>query len=168
MILSDHEIIRQLQNIEVDTLSISPWSEDMIQPCSVDLKLGAELKTLDGDVINLLKEDYSLKPQEFILGSTFETVRIPTFLCGELTGRSSIARLGVSCHQTAGFIDAGFNGNITLELFNASDKEFPLRVGDSICQLVLFALTNRALRPYGSEGLNSKYQDSQGTVESKL
>jgi dCTP deaminase len=164
MILSDRDIAGELNK---GSLKIIPCEEKDIQPCSVDLHLGKELLTLGGKKIDLSKGSYKLKPQEFILGSTEEYVEIPTHLCGQVDGRSSIARLGVSIHQTGGYIDAGFNGNITLELFNASDREFELCWGDSICQLIIHMLYSRCVRPYGSTGLNSKYQGSEGTVRSK-
>lgn len=173
MILSDRDIVRELQR---GSLQIIPHNEEDIQPCSVDLHLGSELKTLDGKVISLLGNDldgkvcdipYKLKPKEFILASTSEYVEIPTYLCGQVDGRSSIARLGVSIHQTGGYIDSGFCGNITLEIFNASDRDFELVHGDSICQIIIHALTSDCIRPYGSEELNSKYQCSDGVVLSK-
>ena len=164
MILSDRDIARELQ---LGSLRIIPL-ETEIQPCSVDLQLAQELKTLDGKSIDISQDSYHLKPKEFLLGSTYEYVEIPNHLCGQVDGRSSIARMGVSIHQTGGYIDAGFNGNITLEIFNASDKEFELYMGQSICQLILHALSSECARPYGSDGLNSKYQGSEGTVRSRL
>lgn len=173
MILSDRDIVEELQR---GSLTIIPHKEEDIQPCSVDLHLGSELKTIDGKTISLIGNNldgevtnipYKLKPQEFILASTYEYVEIPTYLCGQVDGRSSIARLGVSIHQTGGYIDSGFCGNITLELYNASDRDFELRFNDSICQLIIHALTSDCIRPYGSQDLNSKYQCSEGVVLSK-
>ena len=164
MILSDRDIAYELNK---GSLKIIPCEEKDIQPCSVDLHLGKELLTLEGKRIDLSKSSYKLKPKEFILGSTEEYVEIPLYLCGQVDGRSSIARMGVSIHQTGGYIDAGFNGNITLEIFNASDKEFELCWADSICQLIIHPLSSDCIRPYGSDGLNSKYQGSVGTVGSK-
>ena len=165
MILSDRDIVKEL-NRGLFRVVPSPIDED-IQPCSVDLHLGYELKTINGKKIDILNDTYKLKPNEFLLGSTLEYVEIPTYLCGQVEGKSSIARLGVTCHQSAGYLDAGFNGNITLELFNASDKPFELVSGQPICQLILHALTSEVLRPYGSDGLNSHYQGSDGTVLSR-
>lgn len=173
MILSDRDIIRELLN---GSLKIIPHAEEDIQPCSVDLHLGSELKTLDGKTISLLGTDldgevcdtpYKLKPKEFILASTSEYVEIPTYLCGQVDGRSSIARLGVSIHQTGGYIDSGFCGNITLEIYNASDRDFKLYYNDSICQIIFHALTSDCIRPYGSQDLNSKYQCSEGVILSR-
>ena len=164
MILSDRDIVNETQR---GSLRIIPLEEEDIQPCSVDLHLAKELVTIHGKRIDISQDSYKLKPNEFLLGSTEEYVEIPNHLCGQVDGRSSIARLGVSIHQTGGYIDAGFNGNITLELFNASDKDFELNWGDSICQIIFHVLSSECLRPYGSEGLGSKYQCSEGTVRSK-
>ena len=164
MILSDRDIVRELNE---GSLRIIPLTEDIIQPCSVDLELASELKTLNGKSIDISQDSYHLKAGEFILGSTNEYVEIPSYLCGQVDGRSSIARMGISIHQTGGYIDAGFRGNITLEIYNASDKAFELYLGQPICQLIIHALSSECLRPYGSVKLNSKYQDSEGTVVSK-
>ena len=164
MILSDMDIYSELLK---GSLRIIPCNEDDIQPCSVDLHLGNELLTLSGKRIDLNKGSYKLKPMEFILASTYEYVEVPKHLCCQVDGRSSIARLGVSVHQTGGYIDAGYCGNITLELFNCSDKEFELFAGDSICQLVVHMLSSECIRPYGDAEYSSKYQGSEGTVASK-
>ena len=165
MILSDRDIVEGLRN----GLVIIPFPDEKnIQPCSIDLHLGHELKTLNGKTIDILHDSYKLKPKEFLLGSTLEYFEIPDYLCGQVEGKSSIARMGVSCHQTAGYIDAGYNGNITLELYNASDKEFELESGQSICQIVFHRLSSPCIRKYGDDGLDSHYQGSDGTVRSRL
>lgn len=165
MILSDKDIVEALA---YEGLRIIPGPiDECIQPCSVDLHLFKELKTLGGKSIDLSKDSYKLKPKEFILGSTEEYVEIPSHLCGQVEGRSTIARNGVMIHITAGFIDAGYNGNITLEIFNASDKEYELEWGSSICQIVFHRLSSPCLRKYGDETLGSKYQGSEGTVGAK-
>lgn len=164
MILSDKDILLALRT----TLRVIPIPDEQdIQPCSLDLHLGDELKTIEGKSIDILHDTYKLKPHEFLLGSTKEYVEIPNDLCGQVEGKSSIARLGVTCHQTAGYIDAGYNGNITLELFNASNKEFELESGMPICQLVFHMLSSECVRPYGTDGLNSHYQGSNGVVGSR-
>lgn len=166
MILSDASIVEKIQ---LNELKIIPFpKEHEIQPCSVDLHLGDKLVTLDGKTIDISDQSYKLKPYEFLLGSTLEYFEIPDYLCGQVEGKSSIARLGISCHQTAGYIDAGYNGNITLELFNASDKEFELIGGLPICQIVFHLLTSSCIRPYGSDGLNNHYQGSEGVVKSRF
>jgi dCTP deaminase len=102
---------------------------------------------------------------EFLLGSTMEKVHIPHDLCGHIDGKSSIGRLGVFVHVSSGFIDSGFTGNVTLEIFNCSDKEFELYHGMSICQIVFETLTSPVAKPYGRRG--NHYQGSEGTVLSK-
>lgn len=164
MILSDRDIVREL---EMGSLRIIPLKDEDIQPCSVDLHLGKELMTIDGKKIDISQDSYHLKPNEFILGYVDEYVEIPSHLCGQVDGRSSIARLGVSIHQTGGYIDAGFRGNITLEIYNCSDKTFELFLGDSICQLIMHRLSSKCIRPYGCDAIGSKYQDSEGVVKSK-
>lgn len=164
MILSDRDIVCEIQK---NNLKIIPLADEDIQPCSVDLHLGKELMTLDGKKIDISKVTYKLKPKEFILGYVDEYIEMPTYLCGQVDGRSSIARMGISIHQTGGYIDAGFFGNITLELYNASDKEFELGWSDPICQMIFHILSSECIRPYGSADLRSKYQGSKGVVRSK-
>lgn len=141
--------------------------EEQIQPASIDLKLNNELKKLNGETYNLSDGDYTLKPSEFILGSTLEEIYIPLDLVGIVNGKSSLARLGIQIHMTAGYIDPGYRGNITLEILNVSNKPFKLTNEMFICQLILETLTNPATRPYGNKELNSHYQNSKGTVLSK-
>lgn len=164
MILSDRDIVKELDK---GSLRIIPILSKDIQPCSIDLHLGRELMTVGGNKIDISQDSYHLKPNEFVLGSTDEYVEIPNYLCGQIDGRSSIARLGISIHQTGGYIDAGFRGNITLEIFNCSDKPFELFWRGDICQMVIHPLSSECVRPYGTEGIGSKYQDSEGVVRSK-
>ena len=131
MILSDKTIKEIILDNKV--YLVSPFNPDNLQPCSIDLCLGDELKTIHGKCIDLSQDSYKLKPNEFILGSTLERVNVPYDLMGRVEGKSSIARLGVTIHITAGFIDAGFNGNVTLEIYNCSDEEFELYHGMNIC-----------------------------------
>lgn len=165
MILSDKSIKELV--IEYGLGIINPLNVEDIQPNSVDMHLDDKLQTVDGKIIDISQDNYHLKPNEFILGSTLEKVNIPLDLCGHVDGKSSIGRLGVFIHVSSGFIDSGFRGNITLEIYNASDKEFELSDGMSICQLVLETLTTPVDKAYGSDGLNSHYQDSDGVVRSK-
>jgi len=162
MILSDYSIFEVLKFNE---LRIIPFPKDKdIQPCSIDFHLGGELKTIDGKTIDILHDTYNIKPKEFLLGCTLEYIEMPKHLCGQVDGKSSIGRLGIFI-ENAGFIDPNFRGNITLEIYNASDKEFELGSGMSICQLVLFALTSEPSRVYGEVG--NHYQDSEGAVLSR-
>lgn len=158
--LSDRDLKRII--LDQGIYLVNPFNIEDLQPCSIDLHLGDELKTLNGKTIDLTQDSYKLKPYEFLLGSTMEHIHVPFDLMGHVEGKSSIARLGVMIHVTAGFIDSGFNGNVTLEIFNCSDKEFELFHGDTICQIAFETLSSPVETPY-----DGKYQNSQGTVLSK-
>ena len=164
MILSDQTI---LEKLEAGDLIIKPCDINDVQPCSVDLHLGPSLKNIHGYEYRLDSNDsYILEPQEFILASTKEYVEIPNDLVGIVDGKSSLGRLGIMVHVTAGYIDSGFHGNITLEIYNVSSEQFILKKDMSICQLILETLTTPCKRPYGSDGLNNHYQNSKGTIPS--
>ena len=146
---------------------IYPFHHDQLQPCSYDVRLSDDLRTVRGKQISLKHNDYVLKPNEFILGSTIEKVKLPSTVSAFLDGKSGLGRKGIGTHITAGFIDAGFEGNITLEIKNNSDKQFRLSEGMLIGQLIFFELKSECMRPYGSDGLNNHYQNSEGTILSK-
>jgi len=162
MILSDRDIDQIIKSGKA--FLVNPYNEELLQPNSIDLTLGWELKTLHGKSIDLRCGSYKLKPKEFILGSTFEKVHLPYDLCGHIDGKSSIGRLGVFI-ENSGFVDSGFTGNITLEIYNASDKEFELYNGMEICQILFQTLTSPVQKPYGTR--DNHYQNSDGTVMSK-
>lgn len=173
--LSDADIIERIGN---GSLTIDPYEESNVEPASVDLRLGDEfLKVrtpvgpatrvtvpLDGDdpLVYAVAEETPvlLEPGELILATTRETVALPDDLTAQVLGRSSLGRLGVSVHQTAGFIDPGFEGQITLELSNHGPAPVELTPGRRICQIVFSELSSPALRPYGHEG--SQYQGQDG------
>ena len=165
-VLSDKHIKKLLNE---EHIVISPYDEKSIQPASVDLHLGSEIKDINGVLLSELNEheEYVLKPFEFVLGSTSEWIEIPEDLVASVEGRSSVGRLGVTVHITAGWIDPGFRGNITLEIINISDKNFILKNNMSICQLVFQTLSSECDVPYGSKSLKSKYQNSEGTIISR-
>ena len=163
MIVSDRDIDHIIKSGKA--FLVNPYNEENLQPNSVDLTLGEELKKINGKSIDLRQSSYKIKPNEFLLGSTFEKVHIPYDLCGHIDGKSSIGRLGVFVHISSGFVDSGFTGNVTLEIFNCSDKEFELYHGMPICQIVFETLTSPVQKPYGTR--NNHYQGSEGTVESK-
>lgn len=161
--LSDRNILELQGDMEL----IYPFHHDHLQPCSYDVRLSDDLKTVRGKQISLKHNDYVLKPNEFILGSTIEKVKLPSTVSAFLDGKSGLGRKGIGTHITAGFIDAGFEGNVTLEIKNNSDKQFRLSEGMLIGQLIFFELKSECMRPYGSDGLNNHYQNSVGTVLSK-
>lgn len=177
MILSDRDIRQQL---ELGNLELLPKVEDrQIQPASVDLRLGEDFKrfqlcrgVLDvRDQDSISEKSYSQKipegapvqvcPGEFLLSVTREKVKLPPDLVGRVEGRSSVGRIGLAVHVTAGYIDPGFNGQITLELANLNRYPIRLYVGMRIAQIVFERTTTPAARPYGSEGLGSKYQNQE-------
>lgn len=162
MILSDRDIDHIIKTGQ--SFLVSPYNDEMLQPNSIDLTLNSELLTIHGKSIDLSHGSYKLKPQEFLLGSTIEKVSMPHDLCGHIDGKSSIGRLGVFI-ENSGFVDSGFNGNITLEIFNASDKEFELRYGMPVCQILFQTLTSPVMKPYGTR--DNHYQGSNGTVLSR-
>ena len=162
-ILSDKTILQRLQ----ENLVIKPINKQDLQPCSVDLHLGRELKNLDGLTHDLRYCDYTLSPGEFILASTLEHIEIPDDLVAQVDGKSSLGRLGITAHVTAGWIDAGFKGNITLEITNLSNKPFQLTYNMPICQIIFMTLTTPVQRPYGNSELGSRYQNSKGTIPSR-
>lgn len=165
-ILSDKHIVEKIKNGEI---VVNPLSNVDVQPSSIDLHLSEELKTINGESIMILEDEpYDLKPGEFILGSTSEWVEIPNNIVAIVEGRSSVGRLGITAHITAGYIDPGFKGNITLEIANVSNQKFQLKKNMSICQIVFHELSSECENPYGSKKLNSKYQNSKGTINSRL
>ena len=158
-----------MQRIKIKKdLIVTPLNDCDVQPCSIDLHLGRTLKTIQGREFYLKEKVHKiLEPGEFILGSTLEHVEIPNDIVAVVDGKSSLGRLGITAHVTAGYIDAGFKGNITLEIANLSDEPFRLERNMPIAQIVFHTLTSPVIRPYGSDGLNSHYQNSKGTILSK-
>jgi dCTP deaminase len=168
LILSDKDFKAEV----VEHNIVEPFIIDNLQPCSLDLTLGDKLLiptsgreyTVHEEVktFEVAVDDYKLQPNDFVLASTAEWVNIPAHLVGEITGRSSIARMGLEVHLTAGWIDAGFKGNITLEIVNNSDNVIQLKEGARIAQLVLYKLSSPVEQEY-----NGKYQNSKGVVANK-
>ena len=162
-VLSDKDILERWGELFPYTDELLACLQNRVQPASVDLSLNRVVKTIDGETFNLNEKSmYVLQPGEFILGSTVEYVTIPHDLVARVEGRSSVGRLGVMVHVTAGYIDPGFKGNITLELFNCSDKPFQLCFGDCLCQIVFETLSCPCMNPY-----DGKYQGDVGVVGSK-
>ena len=163
MILSDSDIKNRL---ETDLL-IDPLDDpdEQIQPASVDLTLSHAF-VQDGKEYGT--DDWTLTPGEFVLGSTVETVGIPVDLVATVEGRSSWGRKGLTIHSTAGFVDPGFVGQITLEVSNEGNKPITIEAGDRICQIVFQTLQTPSERPYGHEDRSSKYQEQSGPVESRI
>lgn len=176
MVLSDRDLRRRL-NMGDSSIVIDPLDEDQIQPASVDLTLDSEFLvyqafdwrppirlddikgTLNGEPSHTVHHAYTLHPGQFCLASTAERVEVPDDLVARVEGKSSIGRLGLLIHATAGYIDPGFKGKITLEMFNLINRPIVLTAGKSVCQISFLRLSSKAEFPYGHEKLNSKYQD---------
>ncbi len=181
MILSDVSIRKALADGEI---VIDPLDEAAIQPSSVDLRVDRYFRVFRNDTTpyidpklpqeNLtelveVKDDnpFILHPGEFVLGSTLERVTLPTHLVARLEGKSSLGRLGLLIHSTAGFVDAGWDGYLTLELSNVANLPIALYPGMKIGQVSFFQMTTAADIPYGSGATGSKYQGQRGPTPSR-
>ena len=181
MLLSDGDLRKELAS---GRLGLDPLDEAMIQPSSIDVRLDRFFRVFNNtkythidprqqqdDLTALVEtvddEPFVLHPGEFVLGSTFESVNLPDDLAGRLEGKSSLGRLGLLTHSTAGFIDPGFTGHITLELSNVANLPITLWPGMKIGQLCLFRLTSPAENPYGSTVAGSRYQGQRGPTPSR-
>ncbi|WP_224401093.1 dCTP deaminase [Pseudonocardia sp. ICBG1034] len=181
MLLSDGDLRK---DIESGRLVLDPWDVEMLQPSSVDVRLDRYFRVFQNSRYTHIDpaqqqdeltipvetpdgESFVLHPGEFVLGSTFERVGLPDDLAGRLEGKSSLGRLGLLTHSTAGFIDPGFTGHITLELSNVANLPITLWPGMKIGQLCLFRLSSPAERPYGTEGVGSRYQGQRGPTPSR-
>jgi dCTP deaminase len=181
VILSDGSIRTALAD---GRIGIDPLDETAIQPSSVDIRLHPAFRVFANhryraidpkldqpDLTDLVEvtgdEPFVLHPGEFVLGSTLEKVTLPDDVVARLEGKSSLARLGLVIHSTAGFIDAGFAGQVTLELSNVATLPILLYPRMRIAQLAFFPLDRPAERPYGSPELGSKYQGQDGPTASQ-
>ncbi|WP_073480208.1 dCTP deaminase [Streptoalloteichus hindustanus] len=181
MLLSDTDL---RQEVEAGRLGIDPFEPTMLQPSSIDVRLDRFFRVFDNtkythidpslqqdELTSMVEKEgdeaFVLHPGEFVLGSTFEVVTLPDDLAGRLEGKSSLGRLGLLTHSTAGFIDPGFSGHITLELSNVANLPITLWPGMKIGQLCLFRLTSPAEHPYGSEAAGSRYQHQRGPTPSR-
>jgi dCTP deaminase len=180
-VLSDGTIRRL---VEEERIKIRPWDPAMVQPASVDLKLGTSFRVFHNHrlpAIDLaqppsgvtehvqIDEDASfvIHPGEFVLGSTVEWVELPDDVVARIEGKSSLGRLGLIVHATAGFVDPGFSGSLTLEITNLTRVPIKLYAGLPIAQLSFMALDAPAEHPYGSEALGSHYQGQVAATESR-
>ena len=181
-VLSDRTIIEEL---EAQRLRIDPFDAEAVQPASVDLRLDRVFRTFRvtarpyvdvrlpiDDLTELIRVDddepFILQPHTFCLGSTVETVTLPDDIVARVDGKSSLGRLGLLVHATAGYVDPGWTGQLTLELSNQSQMPIALYYGMRIAQISFLRLTTPATRPYGSPGLGSKYQGQKGPTASRV
>jgi dCTP deaminase len=182
MILSDRTI---REEIKAGRIEIDPFDDSAIQASSVDVHVDSMFRVFHNarypyidvkremeDLTELTEvkegEAFILHPGEFVLGSTLERVRLPDDIAARLEGKSSLGRLGLLTHSTAGFVDAGFDGHLTLELSNVANLPITIYPGMKIGQIAFLRLTTEAETPYGSERAGSKYQGQRGPTPSRF
>lgn len=182
MVLSDRDIREEIQR---GRIVIEPLDWHCLQPASIDVHLDnkfrvfrnsrypyidvrremedlTELVVIEGD------NPFVLHPNEFVLGSTLECVTLPDDIVARLEGKSSLGRLGLLIHSTAGYVDPGWEGHLTLELSNVANLPITLYYGMKIGQISFLKLTSAVEKPYGSRGLGSRYQGQRGPTPSKF
>jgi dCTP deaminase len=181
-VLSDRTIKEEIAR---GRLSIDPLDEDAIQPASIDLRLDRSFRIfkvtsrpfvdvrepVDGltDLVEIADgEPFVVQPNSFCLGSTVETVTLPEDIVARVDGKSSLGRLGLLVHATAGYVDPGWRGRLTLELSNQSQMPIALYYGMRIAQISFLRLSSPVDRPYGSPELGSKYQGQTGPTPSRI
>ena len=180
-VLSDGTITRL---VEEGHIQIEPWHRDMVQPASIDLRLGTSFRVFHNhraaaidlndpprDLTEHIEIDeerpFVIHPGEFVLGRTLEWVELPNDVVSRIEGKSSVGRLGLIVHATAGFVDPGFSGTLTLEITNLTRVPIKLYAGKPIAQLSFMMLDAPAQRPYGHRELGSHYQGQEDATESR-
>jgi dCTP deaminase len=181
VLLSDRDIRAEL---EAGRVVLDPFDPGMVQPSSVDVRMdkffrvfenhryphidpAVEQPDLTREVEPAEGEPFILHPGEFVLASTYEVITLPDDVAGRLEGKSSLGRLGLLTHSTAGWIDPGFSGHVTLELSNVATLPIKLWPGMKIGQLCLFRTSSPVEHPYGSSAYGSRYQDQRGPTPSR-
>lgn len=181
MLLSDRDIRSQ---IEAGRIGLEPLDMNLLQPSSMDVRLDRFFRLFDNhkypfidpreqqdDLTRFVEvqndEPFILHPGEFVLGSTYEFVKLPEDIAARLEGKSSLGRLGLLTHSTAGFVDPGFQGHVTLELSNVATLPIKLWPGMKIGQLCFFQLSSASENPYGSAKYGSRYQGQRGPTASR-
>ena len=181
MLLSDRDILAE---VDAGQIALDPWDPAMLQPSSVDVRLDKYFRVFENhryphidpaeeqpELTRLIEvgdgEAFVLHPGEFVLGSTWEQVSLPATVAARLEGKSSLGRLGLLTHSTAGFIDPGFSGHVTLELSNMATLPVKLWPGMKIGQLCFFRLSSEAEHPYGSQKYGSRYHGQRGPTPSR-
>jgi dCTP deaminase len=180
MVLSDATIARYLTEGKVE---IDPYDESLLQPSSVDIRVDRLFRVfrnnrasfidvkVEQDLTELVEvsddEAFILHPGEFVLGSTLERIKLPDDLVARLEGKSSLGRLGLLIHSTAGFIDPGWDGHVTLELSNVANLPITIYPGMKIGQISFMQMTEPAETPYGADALGSKYKGQRGPTASR-
>ena len=181
MLLSDRDIKAEIASGRV---VLEPYDEGMVQPSSIDVRIDRYFRVFENhryphidpaeeqpDLTRVIEplpnEPFILHPGEFALASTYEVVTLPDDVAARLEGKSSLGRLGLLTHSTAGFIDPGFSGHVTLELSNVATLPIKLWPGMKIGQLCFIRLSSPAEHPYGASLYGSRYQGQRGPTPSK-
>jgi dCTP deaminase len=181
VLLSDRDIRAE---IAAGRVRLDPYDAAMIQPSSIDVRIDRFFRLFDNhkygfidpaldqpELTRMVEVDgdgpFVLHPGEFVLGSTYELVSLPDDVAARLEGKSSLGRLGLLTHSTAGFIDPGFSGHVTLELSNVATLPILLWPGMKIGQMCFFRLSSSAERPYGAGAAGSRYQGQRGPTASR-
>ena len=181
MLLSDRDILNE---IDAGRIGMEPFDPAMVQPASIDVRLDRYFRVFENhryphidpaqaqdDLTREVQaegdEPFILHPGEFVLGSTYEEVSLPGDLAARVEGKSSLGRLGLLTHATAGFVDPGFSGHVTLELANVATLPIKLYPGMKIGQFCFFRMSSASEHPYGSEKYGSRYQGQRGPTPSR-
>lgn len=181
VLISDHDI---RQDLDSGRIQLDPYDPAMVQPASIDVRLDKYFRLFDNhkypyidpaedqpELTRLIEtkpgEPFILHPGEFVLGSTYEQVTLPDDVAARLEGKSSLGRLGLLTHSTAGFIDPGFSGHVTLELSNMATLPILLWPGSKVGQLCFFRLSSPTDHPYGSGAYGNRYQGQRGPTASR-
>ncbi|WP_374928406.1 dCTP deaminase [Kytococcus sedentarius] len=184
MLLSDRDISARIDAGDDSAVRLDPWDPSMLQPSSIDVRLDRYFRLFDNhkypfidpaqeqpELTRLVEvapdEPFVLHPGEFVLGSTYEQITLPIDIAARVEGKSSLGRLGLLTHATAGFVDPGFSGHVTLELSNVATLPIVLHPGMKIGQLCFFQLSSPAEHPYGSSKYGSHYQGQRGPTASR-
>lgn len=180
MILSDRDILNRIKKGEI---KIEPFDKKALQPSTVDLHLADKVRVFENwqigvvdvsqkidvsRVVKIDKKGFIIHPGEFLLGATVEKIALPADIAAKLEGRSSLGRLGLVVHATAGYVDPGFSGWLTFELSNLSRLPIRIYAGMKIAQICFFQMSSPVIHPYGSQKLGSKYQGQKGPTASRV
>jgi dCTP deaminase len=181
MVLSDRTIRAE---VEAGRIAFDPFDPSLVQPSSVDMRVDRKFRVFHNarrpfidvrepmedltELVEVNDEPFILHPGEFVLGQTLERVRLPDDVVARLEGKSSLGRLGLLIHSTAGFVDAGFEGNLTLELSNVANLPITIYYGMPIGQISFMRMDSPVESPYGTGETGSKYQGQAEPTPSRF
>lgn len=172
---ADHQIRFEVENS--GEISVSPYNPSLVQPASIELRLGQEfMRCIQGDEpidpenpnssdwVSFEADKFVIRPGDFVLATTMEWIRVGSNIGARVEGKSTLGRLGLIIHSTAGFVDPGFSGNITLEMTNINSRPIVLRYGMKICQMAFYRMDAEVELPYGHVSLGSHYHGQVGVT----